>query len=409
MTKPKQYFTVSNHFSFHGVETIGQLIVALQDSRKSSFEFIFDDHYLKHAVELSIDPVALPFPINCTKINFDSEYLPGFIDDFLPDAWGYKVFRSLHPLNNPSGLADLLLLSNTANTGAISIQLEKQKPTLSLGANYNDLEKVEHYAQLIDSDIIRSKRLDKGTLQLLEHGFIGVGGARPKCLIKQEYTGYIAKFNRQVDDFNHARIEHACSLMARSAGLNVCYTKVESGVNGRDVLLVKRFDVLSNERRSHLISANTLLKSKDTYEDIGRCFKYDNVAKLINKYSTDPEEDLKQLVKLMLFNRAVNNTDDHERNFSFLLDLKGFRLSPAYDLVPTPVFGAYHSASFMNSQNPPLPSQLINSGTTFELQESVITEIAENVIDAIALWHEFSDQAGLTKKESENIGRVFRV
>ena len=36
----------------------------------------------------------------------------------------------------------------------------------------------------------------------------------------------------------------------------------------------------------------------------------------------------------MVFNILANNTDDHNKNFSFLMDEQGrWRLSPAYDLT----------------------------------------------------------------------------
>jgi serine/threonine protein kinase HipA of HipAB toxin-antitoxin module len=34
------------------------------------------------------------------------------------------------------------------------------------------------------------------------------------------------------------------------------------------------------------------------------------------QYSINIEQDLKQLLAIMLFNRAIHNADDHERNFS---------------------------------------------------------------------------------------------
>jgi len=36
----------------------------------------------------------------------------------------------------------------------------------------------------------------------------------------------------------------------------------------------------------------------------------------------------------LVFNVLANNTDDHHKNFSFLMDKKGsWRLSPAYDMT----------------------------------------------------------------------------
>ena len=70
------------------------------------------------------------------------------------------------------------------------------------------------------------------------------------------------------------------------------------------------------------------------------------------------EQDLKQLLRLMLFNRAINNTDDHERNFSFMRHQNGYRLAPAYDLVPSLGLGEYHAAGFgFQPYPPPLKKQ----------------------------------------------------
>ena len=38
----------------------------------------------------------------------------------------------------------------------------------------------------------------------------------------------------------------------------------------------------------------------------------------------------------MLFNIMVSNSDDHLRNHGFIFDMSGWRISPAYDINPTP-------------------------------------------------------------------------
>jgi hypothetical protein len=50
----------------------------------------------------------------------------------------------------------------------------------------------------------------------------------------------------------------------------------------------------------------------------------------------------------MVFNILCNNNDDHLRNHGFLWDGKGWRLSPGYDIVPSPqvcLSGALRSVS----------------------------------------------------------------
>ena len=89
--------------------------------------------------------------------------------------------------------------------------------------------------------------------------------ATPKALLHDSCGAYIAKFNRlSADNYNNARVELACLNMARAAGLDVGQGKVHGGINGREVLLLDRFDVLPGGDRKHLISINGLLKEPAT-------------------------------------------------------------------------------------------------------------------------------------------------
>ncbi len=65
------------------------------------------------------------------------------------------------------------------------------------------------------------------------------------------------------------------------------------------------------------------------------------IAKFPSKHDevnsgAEPEKDLKELWKRIVFNMAVSNTDDHLRNHGFILSKKGWRLSPLYDVNPVP-------------------------------------------------------------------------
>ncbi len=71
------------------------------------------------------------------------------------------------------------------------------------------------------------------------------GWCRPKALIHENYKAYLAKFNLLTADvFNNAKVELACLQMAKDAGLNVLSGHVRNAVNGRDVLMLDRFDVV---------------------------------------------------------------------------------------------------------------------------------------------------------------------
>ena len=56
----------------------------------------------------------------------------------------------------------------------------------------------------------------------------------------------------------------------------------------------------------------------------------------IKSSGAEPEKDLKELWRRIVFGMSVSNTDDHLRNHGFILTEKGWKLSPIYDVNPVP-------------------------------------------------------------------------
>ncbi|MGR5543290.1 HipA domain-containing protein, partial [Vibrio campbellii] len=63
---------------------------------------------------------------------------------------------------------------------------------------------------------------------------------------------------------------------------------------------------------------------------------YLELAEFLTQNGSNTQEDLEQLWARLLFNIMVSNSDDHLRNHGFIFDTTGWRLSPAYDINPTP-------------------------------------------------------------------------
>jgi len=343
--------------------------------------------------------------------------MPGFLDDYLPDDWGRKVlaqlafYRQQRKFNQHSAIETLSLLSNT-RIGALQIVPHQTPPGSSnLGCPLSALQEAERAAQVIDQPAQYPTHLDELSLLYLANNGTGVGGARPKTLIVDQGQAYLAKFNRlSTDPYDNARIELACLNMARAAGLDSYGGRVATGINGRDVLLLERFDVIpGSEHRHHLITANALLKEPHSQADRGGVFRYDDVAELIRRYSSQPQHDLQQLLTLMLFNRGINNTDDHERNFSFISDDNGrFCFAPAYDMVPSMTRGAYPVAGYQYSPWAPSPLEVLKApGKMFGLPKNKVIEVTENLAGALAQWPLFAEAAGADEGEAERVGKVF--
>lgn len=163
------------------------------------------------------------------------------------------------------------------------------------------------------------------------------------------------------------------------------------------------------DARRHLITANGLLKHPGSQQDLGHSFRYDDLHRLLQRYSCTIEDDLQQLWHLMLFNRAINNTDDHERNLSFMHSAKGYQLAPAYDLVPSMATGEYHAAGFASQPYPPTTSEAEKMGKIFGLPKDAVSAAAQQVCEAIEQWPSYAEQAEVDKEQMQRVQAVFQI
>lgn len=411
--------TTRAHFDIHvnsrdmGIVHAAECIVEEDAGLVRRVDFRYTPGYLDQPSGFPLDPDRLPLRLG--EIRFDCQGgMPGFIDDHLPDDWGRRVLTALalhrdaRRLNLNSAIDLLAIAKGDSRIGALAFTTAGETPRFAMGASIESLEQTERIAVRIDAlDWVSITADEFGLARLAETGS-GAGGARPKTLVTDGSNHYLAKFNRlSGDGYNHARVELACLDMARAVGLEVAGGKVVTGVNGRDVLLLERFDVAPCGSRRHLVTVNALLKEAATQRDSGLLFRYDDIVDLLSRHSLAIEADLKQLARLALFNRAINNTDDHSRNFSLIYGGDGYRLAPAYDLVPNLTVGEYHAAGYSHRPHPPSPSEISRAGRMFGLSKTWLRSCAEEVLAGLARWRDFADSAGVAEAESEAVASRF--
>jgi hypothetical protein len=144
------------------------------------------------------------------------------------------------------------------------------------------------------------------------------------------------------------------SLLARRAGLDVPESRLQT-IGARRVLMVKRFDVSAEGGRYHMVSLRTLCKERPGIYVHG----YSELAQVLRKHSAAPADDLAALYRHMVFNAAIGNVDDHLKNFWMLARPGGFRLAPAFDLVPDISGRGEHTLSFQQGFDCPTGSEMI--------------------------------------------------
>ena len=116
-------------------------------------------------------------------------------------------------------------------------------------------------------------------------------------------------------------------------------------------------------------------------------------------------DNLKELYRRVAFNICIGNTDDHFRNHGFLLTVKGWSLSPAYDMNPT--VNEYQSLLINSYTNKSDLKELLDSCEEYMLPKETAQQIIGEVLNAVKEWRALATRLGLAKSEQERFVAVF--
>jgi serine/threonine-protein kinase HipA len=366
--------------------------------------FTYGKRYLERHDVVALDPYHLPLttrPQQFTKL----KGLPGAVRDASPDAWGRRVIQA--KLQRPEAdIAEMEYLLNGPDDGAGNLSFGH---TVLPPAPRRPFNRTHQLAALIEAAqrLEEDGRLPHEFLEELEPG-TSMGGAKPKATVEDAHKIWLAKLPEKGDRHNMQRVEYATLELARAAGLHVCGARLEH-VGQRDVLLLDRFDREWNPdarayQRFGLVSGLTVLDAEDGYLGRDR-WSYPLLADELRRWSVK-RDDRTELFRRMVFNAMVTNNDDHPRNHAMLHTRSGWRVSPAYDIVPTPLvsqerrdlalevgkFG--RAASLYN---------LLSQCDAFGLGNDEAKAIVDSMLAVVDGWREFFGARGI---EARTIGML---
>lgn len=260
--------------------------------------------------------------------------MPSSLRDAAPDAWGRRVILN-RLMGRQARDVDVdridelsyLLESGSDRIGALDFQASATNyaPRAAIGAT---LDELIQSAERVEAGIPLTPELDRA----LHHGS-SLGGARPKALLTDGATRYVAKFPATGDVHDVVKAEYVAMRLAADAGLDVAPVRLVQA-QGKDVLLVERFDrvaVGEDWSRRAMVSALTLLELD---EMMARYASYEVLAEIIRHRFAAPRETLRELFGRLVFNVLCGNTDDHARNHAAFWDGASLSLTPAYDICP---------------------------------------------------------------------------
>jgi serine/threonine-protein kinase HipA len=382
-----------------GILKAGELAVKEPDTRGAlQGQFRYAQEYLREPGAFALDPLHLPLVAESFDADRPRAGVHGVFEDSLPDDWGRKLMARRYKLGRAEQhVPHLLRLLGSQGMGALLYSENGEPPPLSAGVLRHHLRELVLQAEKFET---APSTMDDDELAMLFQAGSSPGGARPKALVSDEKGAYLAKFASTRDHLDVVSLEAAAMELARRAGIYTAETNLLT-FGSRKCLLVKRFDINPAGGRNHLISMQSLMKA-DGYYNAG----YRDLAEVIKHVSSAPQRDLHMLYKQMVFNVMIGNTDDHLKNFCMLHDDEGWRLSPAFDLVPNIGFNQEHVLRIGLDSWPPDRETLLSEAKYFgvkRLKSAVV--LVQEVYTAVSEWPTIFSANDVPKKDSESIGK----
>ncbi len=347
MNKERKIFVFADWVGLNGPILMGTLF-CIGSRGKEIYQFEYDPEWIKSKAAQILDPGLMHF----SGRQFPSENTGNFglFFDSMPDRWGRQLMTRREAINaklenrkqKPLTDSDFLLgVDDFQRSGGLRLKLSKDGSFLN-----NDPEfKTPPWTSLRDIEFASIKyesnkfAMDKEAMKwfkmLLAPGS-SLGGARPKAGVKApDGALWIAKFPSKNDEIDVGAWEKVIHELAKISGIRVPDAKAQRFSQKHHTFLSKRFDREITGERIHFASAMTMLQHKDG-DDYISGVSYMEMIPAILKLCSNPNDDLEELWRRIVFFILVKNTDDHLRNHGFLLVKNAWQLSPAYDMNCNP-------------------------------------------------------------------------
>ncbi len=109
---------------------------------------------------------------------------------------------------------------------------------------------------------------------------------------------------------------------------------------------------------------------------------------------------------MIVFNIAINNSDDHLRNHGFILTKKGWELSPAYDLTLSP-FGSSLKLNITENDNTADFDLALETAPFYGIGFTEAKQLIDDIKKKGSQWQKKNISVGLSSPEQELMSPAF--
>ena len=389
---------------------VGRLWARRARNRESA-SFEYDAKWLANPARFALEPALILG--GGPQHTQQGRALFGAFGDSAPDRWGRNLIqrderrRARAEERAPRSLGEvdyLLGVGDIARQGALRFKETPDGPFLASGEGAN-IPPLIRLGELLNAAMrVAADGDDDSDLRLILAPGSSLGGARAKASVLDQHGELsIAKFPQADDPYPVMQWEAVALDLARRAGIAVPIWRLEQ-VADRTALLLRRFD-RDGDHRTPFLSAMSMLGAADNEDH-----SYLEIVDALRQFGSQPENDCAQLWRRIVFNILISNTDDHLRNHGFLYEgAGGWRLSPAYDMNPTPIDVKARVLSLAIDEADDTASIDVALGMARQcgLKLDEARGIVDEVQAAVALWRASATSHGLNARDIARMASAF--
>jgi serine/threonine-protein kinase HipA len=127
---------------------------------------------------------------------------------------------------------------------------------------------------------------------------------------------------------------------------------------------------------------------------------YGDLATIIHRYSDDAVTDSYQLYKQMIINVLVSNRDDHLRNVEMHWINGGWRLTPAYDLLPSEDGEIYHATRFGLNEYVENWKTILSLAKKFKLSENQAEIVRDEIMKGVEMLDGIVKSSNINERDA---------
>lgn len=343
----------------------------------------------------------------------------GIFMDSAPDRWGRVLMERREAANahrEDRGMRSLqeidfmLGVSDLARMGALRFCDTRGGDFLDASERavppVTDLRELAYISRRVEEPGVEHLPEYERWLSMLVAPGSSLGGARPKAnFMDMEGQLWIAKFPARDDRHDVGAWEYVVHELARDAGVIVPSARLDALGGHHHTFCVMRFDRRGDGRRMYA-SAMTMLERVDRQPG----GSYLDIAEFISDQGAREHvaSDLEQLFRRALFSVMVGNRDDHLRNHGFIREVSGWRLSPAFDMNPSPD-KRDHTLLLDGQSSEADPGLVMETAELYRLTRARAEAIRTEICAAVSRWTSVAQRCGLRGLEIDRMKRVFQT